>query len=95
MIKGVATFFIQNDKEEQFLELAKEMIKATVKESGCKEYVLYRDNGEPNVFSMIEDWESQADLDSHGESEHIKRIIPQMMPLFEKEPEIRFYTKIQ
>jgi quinol monooxygenase YgiN len=91
MVKVVATCYLKEEKVQEYLELAKEIRVETVKEKGCKEYILYRDKEDQNVFSFIEEWETQEDLDAHMKSEHFERIIPLMVPLFEKDLEVRVY----
>lgn len=48
------------------------LVGPTLKERGCLNYDLHVDNDDPAVFAFHENWESEADLDRHLESDHIK-----------------------
>lgn len=61
------------------------------KEEGCIYYDLYRDVD--NLYTIIinEEWEREEFQKKHAESEHFKRIVPQVANLvIEKFPLIRF-----
>ena len=47
------------------------LIPPTLKEEGCLNYNLYRDNSEKNLFFFYENWTSEAYLDAHLQSDHI------------------------
>ena len=92
MVKGLATFYVKEDKVKSFLDLVKKVIDETVKEKGCLEYAAYREKHKSNVFTFFEEWETQEDLDAHLRSEHIARLIPQMAPFLERGIDVRIFT---
>jgi quinol monooxygenase YgiN len=77
-IRVVASQKIQDAKRDEFLALCREMVEATRKEDGCIAYDLCESADEPGAVAFIEAWESKDTLDAHMQSEHFKRIIPQI-----------------
>lgn len=51
------------------------MLEPTRRESGCIAYNLHESTDEKGVFVMIESWESQAHLDNHFQTEHMKKLL--------------------
>lgn len=48
------------------------LVPPTLEEEGCINYNLYQDRTEENLFFFYENWQSDADLDRHLESDHLK-----------------------
>ena len=94
MIKVVAKHFVKEDKVNEFLELGKKLVEATVKENGCIKYELFKDMKDSRVLTIIEEWKSKADLDKHQDSEHFIEIIPILSSFMEKPAEINLYEKL-
>lgn len=78
MLKLIAEDFIQLDKVEVVLPFYKELIEKTRLEIGCKSYELHQDIKNLGHFIFIEEWVDRAALDSHVESEHFQRLVPQI-----------------
>ncbi|ETO33362.1 antibiotic biosynthesis monooxygenase [Reticulomyxa filosa] len=72
----VVILLIKPEKLTRFLEVVKEMIVQTNKEKGCIRYNIHRvynpSNKEGNSFVLIEEWETQEDLDAHSKTKHMK-----------------------
>lgn len=94
MIKVVAKHFVKEDKIDDVLYIAKELVAATVKEEGCIKYEMYQDEKDKSILTMIEEWESKEDLDKHMASEHFQRLVPLMGKCMEKSGEINIYKKV-
>lgn len=75
-----ASFFIKEDKREEFLAVVNPLIEATREEEGCVQYNLYESIEEANAFIMVEIWEDQKAIDGHNKS-------PLLLELFNKIPE--------
>ncbi|MFL2097233.1 putative quinol monooxygenase [Marinilactibacillus psychrotolerans] len=75
-----ASFFIKEDKREEFLSVVNPLIQATREEEGCVQYNLYESVEEANAFMMVEIWEDQNAIDGHNKS-------PLLLELFNKIPE--------
>ncbi|MYD29643.1 MAG: antibiotic biosynthesis monooxygenase [Dehalococcoidia bacterium] len=62
----VARFTIQADKTDEFARVANEFVVApSQQEQGCIRYELWQDNEDPTIFAMVEEWESDEDLNAH------------------------------
>ena len=94
MIKVVAKNFAKENKIDKILELAKELVEKTVKEVGCIKYEMYQNTKEPTELIMLEEWETEEDLNNHMSSEHFIRIVPQMAEYLRKKAEINIYKKV-
>lgn len=97
MIRVVAKFPLQAGQLETFKKLAAEMIAETVKEDGCVEYSLVQSNTDANLVAILEAWEDQDKLNAHAQTEHFKRLVPQLAALCEgtRAPELtEFYTQL-
>jgi len=93
MIKVVAKSIVKEDKIEEFKSLAEKLIAETRKETGCISYQLFQDINDEKVFAMIEEWESSDDLQNHINSEHYRKIVPQLANL-RKNSEINKYKLV-
>ena len=94
MIQVVANDFIKPECVEDFLALAKIIVAKTNElDKGCIKYGMVRDIKDPTHFAMIEEWESQEDLENHMKSAHFQEIIPQMSVMQAKKSEICLFEK--
>lgn len=88
MIKVIAKITLKPEHVEMFKTLVPELVSQTRKESGCIAYQLYNDTNQTNVFSFIEEWESDTHLKAHLASPHFTTIFPQITALQEKDMEL-------
>ena len=72
MIYVVATSQVKPDQRDAFIKGAKECIAATRKEKGCLSYESHTSINDPNLFVVVERWESREDLNAHGKAPHMK-----------------------
>jgi quinol monooxygenase YgiN len=59
------------------------LIAPTRKENGCIDYSLHQDNDDPAVFIFYENWENEACLARHMESDHFKNYVSAVDGLLE------------
>jgi PTH1 family peptidyl-tRNA hydrolase len=91
MIKVVAPQPFKEAITPEVKALLEEMIAATRKEDGCISYELCKTiDGEEYAF--IEQWETQEALDAHMNSEHFKRLIPQIGAFQNPGKKVNVYT---
>jgi len=70
----------QTDRgKEVLLSLA----EPTRKEKGCIDYTFYRDNDDPNILMLYENWETEEDLKAHTGTEGFKNTFKSIEGLFE------------
>ena len=72
MIYVVATSQVKPESRDAFIKGAKECIAATRKEKGCLSYDSHTSINDPNLFVVVERWESREDLNAHGRAPHMK-----------------------
>ncbi len=68
------------------------LISPTRAEDGCIVYELMQNNADPTDFTFVEEWTSDAALDAHLQSDHIRTLQSQADELFAAPPDIRRYT---
>lgn len=95
MIIITAKCILKENKKEEFIRVAQEMIEETNKEDGCISYNLYEDINDENIVTFIEEWESREAIEGHNNSEHVKRIVPKFNELRVDRPTINLYEKIE
>jgi quinol monooxygenase YgiN len=72
MIYVVATTQVKPESRDAFIKGAKECIAATRKEKGCISYENHTSINDPNLFVVVERWETREDLNAHGRAPHMK-----------------------
>ncbi len=70
------------------------LVAPTHKEAGCLNYDLHASPEDPAKFLFHENWTSQAHLDAHLQSAHIKALLPRVDELAVAKPEIKIWEKI-
>ena len=94
MIKVVAKHTVKANQVQEFINLARTLVEDTnQKDEGCIHYDLYQDLTNPQVLTMLEEWESQEALDQHSAAEHFKEIVPKLGALTEGPADVNFYKK--
>jgi quinol monooxygenase YgiN len=58
--------------EEELAAHLHGLIAPTLREDGCLQYDLHRDNDHPGRFLFFENWESRPQWQTHMESAHLK-----------------------
>ncbi|ABR73586.1 antibiotic biosynthesis monooxygenase [Actinobacillus succinogenes] len=91
-ITVLATFQVKAEKVEDFLTACRELTEYTMKDKGVQTYELQRNNEDTNLFVFVERWESQADLDAHLATEHIKKAFPIFLECCQSEPVVQVFS---
>ncbi|MDD3339892.1 MAG: putative quinol monooxygenase [Lachnospiraceae bacterium] len=81
MIVVYAKCVVTGQNVEQYKKLATELVEETRKEPENVSYELIQGREGKNVFAFLERWPSQNVLDAHMNTEHFKRLIPQIEKL--------------
>ena len=66
MIYVVATSHVKPESRDAFIKGAKACIAETRKEKGCIAYESHTSINDPNLFVVVERWETREDLNAHG-----------------------------
>ena len=72
MIYVVATTQVKPDQRDAFIKGHKACIAETLKEKGCISYEGHTSIHDPNVYVVVERWETRDDLNAHGRAPHMK-----------------------
>jgi quinol monooxygenase YgiN len=64
---------IKTDQVDKFLTEVQEVISKSKAEEGNASYNLFADLNEKNKFVFVEEWKSQAAVDTHFATEHFKK----------------------
>ena len=66
MLTIVFDVTVKEGREEEFAELAKEMMRTThAQDDGCAAFVWHRQVDDPRKFTLYEQWRDQAAVDAH------------------------------
>lgn len=87
----VAQLNVKESKIEDFLKLAKVMVKKSLSEDGCLVYKLSRGIDNDNEFLFFEKYINDKAVEHHNSSEHFKNFINSVMPLLTEQPSIEVF----
>ncbi len=96
IVHVIATFFAEMGKEDDMERALLEMIEPTRREPGCIRYDLVRSlKGESYTeFVFIEEWESEAALDSHAKMPHFLALRGKVKDLMGSLPRVSRYRQV-
>ena len=72
MVVLIAKNTVKEGLQEEFLEIAKEMIARTREEVGCISYDLASDQNDTQVFYFIEKYQDERAVEFHRATEYSK-----------------------
>ena len=78
MSNVVTLFATITAKPEYAAELEKELlilVEKSNQEAGCVGYVLHKDLSDSNNFIMYENWQNEAAVELHNNSEHFQKFV--------------------
>ena len=75
-------------------EILRKLIEPTRKESGCVTYELWQNRSDDADFTFVEVWASEAELDAHAASQHLKDVAAELRGLITRPAEVRRYDLI-
>ncbi len=84
MLKVIAQSYIREDALAEAKVLFAELVKLSQAEPLCISYDLFVDQEDPCHFIFVETWSDRAALAVHDETEHFKRLVPQIRALASK-----------
>lgn len=76
-----APLTVSPDKAPAAIELARQLISASLKDAGAMEYDMFQSETRPGVLVIYETWKDQASLDAHSAAPHFTSIVPQLQAL--------------
>lgn len=93
-IRVIARLIAKPNRVSETLEALKALVEPTRAEDGCILYELAQNNDDPTDFTFVEEWTSDAALDSHLESDHIRKLQSESDELLAAPPDVRRYTLV-
>jgi quinol monooxygenase YgiN len=72
VIYVIATTPVKAECREAFINGHKACIVETLKEKGCLSYEGHTSVNDPNLYVVVERWESREDLNAHARAPHVK-----------------------
>jgi quinol monooxygenase YgiN len=89
MIALVVTLKIKDGKQAEFEAVARELVpQVRANEPGNVQYMLCKKEGSTNEYVFIEQYKSQADIDSHGKTPHFQAAMPRFGACLDGRPEM-------
>lgn len=79
--------------EAEFMALAA-VVRATLSEQGCLEYVVHTHAADPRRVLFYERWQDQAALDAHNASGHLAEFRAMVGPRLAAPPELGFWKRL-
>jgi len=95
-VRVVARVVARPGKEDELRTLLRGLIviEPTRREPGCVTYELLQNTADPTDFTFVEEWRSDADLDAHLQSAHLRQARSRLPELTVADPDIRRYTVV-
>jgi quinol monooxygenase YgiN len=72
MIYVIATTPMKPESKDDFIKGHKACIAETLKEKGCISYEGHVSVNNPDLYVVVERWETRDDLNAHGRAPHMK-----------------------
>ena len=82
---------VRPERRSDLLETMRGMLEPARVERGCLSYRFYEDVEDRNTFVLVEEWNTQKDLESHIRTDNQRRLLA-LMDLLSEQPELRFNT---
>lgn len=93
-LRVVARLIALPGQVESLQKVLSNLVEPTRQEDGCLKYELLQNKTDPTDFTFVEEWTTEAALETHLASKHIQTAINQLDGLIAAEPDIRRYNKI-
>jgi quinol monooxygenase YgiN len=93
-LRVVARVKARPGKVNELLSVLSSLVEPTCKEPGCLKYELLQNNEDPTDFTLIEEWQNNAALETHFATEHFKDALTKLPNLVAAEPDIRRYHTV-
>ncbi|MDE6335708.1 MAG: antibiotic biosynthesis monooxygenase [Muribaculaceae bacterium] len=79
MIRINASMIIEtSENRKPLIDAATELVEFSLRDKGCIGYDLYESQTNDDRMMIVETWESEEDLKAHMESEHFRRLVPEL-----------------
>jgi quinol monooxygenase YgiN len=90
-ILSTLKMIVQPERRSDLLETMRGMLEPARVERGCLSYRLYEDVEDRNTFVLVEEWETQQDIERHIRTDTQRQLLA-LMDLLSEQPELRVNT---
>ena len=90
----IAIFHARPGKEAELRAALIGLLAPTHNEAGCLNYDVHQSVDDPAKFLFHENWTSQAHLDAHLQSAHVKALLPRVDELCTGFPQITLWERM-
>jgi quinol monooxygenase YgiN len=94
LVYVVARLQARAGKEEALLKVIQPLIEPTKREKGCRRYSLMQDRQNPAVLTILEEWETEADLNTHLALPQLQKVFALLGDLLAAPPDIARYKQL-
>jgi quinol monooxygenase YgiN len=94
-IRIVARVVANPDSADQVRSILSGLVEPTRNESGCISYELLQNRTDPTDFIFVEEWKSDAEVDAHLTTKHVRDALTKLPKLLSGEPDIRRYSVVR
>jgi len=91
VILATLRLIIRPERRHDFLAAIRGMLEPARVERGCLSCHFYKDVENRSAFVLMEEWETQQDLERHLRTDNQRRLLV-LMDLLRTKPEFRFET---
>lgn len=78
---NVSLIVEESEKDKALVDAAMELVEFSLRDKGCIGYDLLKSLTNDDRYMIVETWESLKDLEAHKNTEHFKRLVPQLQDL--------------
>lgn len=78
---NVSLLIEKAENRKPLVEAATELVELSLHDKGCIDYDLYNSTTADDRLLIYETWTDKQSLERHMQSEHFKRIVPQLEQL--------------
>lgn len=72
---------VSEDKKNEVLNAAKELVAASLKDNGCIAYDVFESYTRKDVLLIYETWKDEASLSAHEQASHFTTLVPKIQSL--------------
>ncbi|MBD5298998.1 MAG: antibiotic biosynthesis monooxygenase [Bacteroides sp.] len=75
---NVSMIVEKSENRKPLFETALDLVAFSLKDKGCIDYDLYESKTNNDRLMIIETWASKEDLKAHMDTDHFKRLVPEL-----------------
>ncbi|WP_115576234.1 putative quinol monooxygenase [Xanthomonas campestris] len=92
-ISKIAFFAAKHGEEAALGEQLLALVGPSRAEPGSMRYEILQDSNDDGLWTVLEDWRSEADFDFHMATDYVRAFMQLVPSLCDSEPDIRTYSK--